>query len=245
MKQVRIFILFAVITLLSTVSAFALDPGSYTINIDCMSNGLASLNWSFDRDNTGSGSETYRAYATDGAGTIILDYSETYPVGFFGTFSPDLWTTAPAYNPITQYIVSVAGNGLPEVIEIMEQGECAGLPYYTQEPLAGLPARNLYDGRINNVPGHDVAAPVAIYCSAEDNIEIYTIDPITGEGTLVILTPKAAEAQSSPYTIDEVSGVLLSMLPDGMFQVNTTYPDGKPYIFVWEGCGESKYHLAW
>lgn len=82
-----------------------------------------------DRDNTGSDSEAYRIYITDGFGNIIHDLSNAVGVGFvapIGTFSYN--GSAPQANPLTLYFVSLAGNNLPEQLGYTVEGHCEGLP---------------------------------------------------------------------------------------------------------------------
>ncbi|MFQ3567901.1 MAG: hypothetical protein SNJ59_12995 [Aggregatilineales bacterium] len=84
-----------------------------------------------DRNNTGAGEERLRIDITDGAGTLI--YTLTYQ-NFLGTYSGGIgnftYTTPPQYNPITFTVTSLAGNGLPEQVDFVAEGECAGLPTF-------------------------------------------------------------------------------------------------------------------
>jgi hypothetical protein len=78
-----------------------------------------------NRDNTGTGMERLNIQIFDGQGTLL--YELTFEnalndyVGGIGTF---VYTTAPAFNPITFILTSLAGNGLPEEIDVLEQGFC-------------------------------------------------------------------------------------------------------------------------
>lgn len=109
---------------------------------------------------------------------------------------------------------------------------------------------NLFDGRINNQPNMDCAAPVAIYGGS---ITVYAINPTTGRGTFAFrATDGQIEAVGIPGTntllgqaTNPASGqlIMLHRLTTGEFQVNAWYPDGKPYVFVWDENG-NKYHLA-
>ncbi len=125
-------------------------------------------------------------------------------------------------------------------------------PCPTPEDEAGPPAENLYDGRINNDQGFDVAAPVAIY---EGSVDIFGIDPTTGSGWLTLEisdeqiaalgvpaeTPALLGQSVNPFTGKDI---FLYRLPGGAFQINTEYADGKPYIFMWDEAG-NKHHFAW
>lgn len=114
----------------------------------------------------------------------------------------------------------------------------------------GALAMNLLDGRFNNVQDKDVAAPVAIY---GDGIQIYSIDPETGDGWLdVHITQQMIDEIGVPTDEPVLLGqgtnhytgidIFVYRLPTGEFQINTHYAHGTPYVFVWDAEG-SRYHL--
>lgn len=103
----------------------------------------------------------------------------------------------------------------------------------TSTPLPVLPS----DGRINNHAG----APVAIYGAP---LTVYGIDPETAGGSLVFqLSDEEIDAMGTPTDgplvlatgVNPATGmaVVLYRLPDGAFQINTFYADGKPYQVKW------------
>jgi hypothetical protein len=117
---------------------------------------------------------------------------------------------------------------------------------------AGPPAMNLFDGRINDHQGRDVAAPVAIY---EGSIKVYGIDPASGDGWLdVDISAETIESVGIPTDAPVLLGqgknhytgidIFVYRLPTGEFQLNTHYHDGKPYIFAWD-TEKNKWHFAW
>lgn len=83
-----------------------------------------------DRDNTGVGEEALRIDVTDGAGTLLytLNFQNTLFTYTAGLINTTPYNVAPQYNPITFTITSLAGNGLPEVVQVLGQGTCTGLP---------------------------------------------------------------------------------------------------------------------
>lgn len=102
-----------------TSTVFSCTDVSYTFNAG-----------TFDRDNTGTGLETYTGRITDGAGNVI--YSGTYSAAV-GTAIPANslslpYGTPPTMNPITLTLVSNAGNGFSEQQVWNASGSCAGLP---------------------------------------------------------------------------------------------------------------------
>jgi hypothetical protein len=90
-------------------------------NADAAGTGSHVLN----RDNTGMGMERLNVHVIDGKGTTLYDLtfqnSLTEFVGGLGNF---FYTTPPAFNPITFTLTSLAGNGLPEQIDVLEVGLC-------------------------------------------------------------------------------------------------------------------------
>lgn len=103
----------------------------------------------------------------------------------------------------------------------------------TPTPLPVLPS----DGRINNHAG----APVAVYGTP---LTVYGIDPETAGGSLVFqLSDEEIAAMGIPVDeplvlatgVNPSTGmaVVLYRLPDGAFQLNTFYADGKPYQIKW------------
>jgi len=130
------FIVFtaAVAILLFPVAVAHASSYTGTLTIDCTGFRDNTPNTvTFDRDNTGSGSEAYAYLATDGAGTTIFTFSSSLPLGTY-TLGSTSYTTPPAYNPITVTLTSLAGNGLQAQTIFIRQGICAGLPSF------GIPA---------------------------------------------------------------------------------------------------------
>src|SRR5690606_1132361 len=81
-------------------------------------------------------------------------------------------------------------------------------------------AANLLDGRINNDQTKDVAAPVAVYCTAEDTIAVYRIDAETGDGTLVIEVPQLTASPETNTEMASIGGISLYALPSGEYQLD-------------------------
>ncbi len=124
---IAVVIIGAVVLMASTVfaSTYAGTVIFTCVNADAAGSGSHTL----DRDNTGAGQEALRIDITDGYGTLIYTLSFSNVLGTFaGGIGDFFYTTPPAANPITFTLTSLAGNGLPEQIDVFEQGECAGLP---------------------------------------------------------------------------------------------------------------------
>lgn len=107
---------------------------------------------------------------------------------------------------------------------------------------------NFGDARVNNTD-KDCIPPFVVYCVGTTT-EIYDIDYTTGRGTLLVRwTLEEVEEigipESAPVSLGKYTDLSFWRLPTGEFQGNGLTPEGKPYIFVWNGCPVSfYYHLA-
>ncbi|MFN8560512.1 MAG: hypothetical protein U0703_02510 [Anaerolineae bacterium] len=122
-----------VVSLAAVFSAALAHTYNGTVEITCTDFTAAGTGSDvLDRDNTGAGEESLRIDVTDGAGTLIYTLSFANTLGTYsaGLINTTPYTTAPQYNPITVKITSLAGNSLPEVVQTLGQGNCAGLPTY-------------------------------------------------------------------------------------------------------------------
>lgn len=92
----------------------------------------------------------------------------------------------------------------------------------------------------NRVNSDDCGSPVAIYLGS---LEVYSINPETGEGVLDL---RVSDEVLEHSTVPEVNMLLAEgvnsfngqpitvwRLSTGEFQVNSTNPDGSPYVFIW------------
>jgi hypothetical protein len=125
----------------SSVSAISVNvpvSGDFTCTAMTVVNG-GSL--SFNRDNTGSGYESWTVEIIDGAGTVLYTASGVSPVGgiasfcFPGAVYP--YTATPQYNPISLVYDSPAGNGLNAQSLVLNSGTCQGLPPHPRSSAAG------------------------------------------------------------------------------------------------------------
>lgn len=244
-KVSALLILMVGVSLVGIQAVFALATDiSATIACTGWINGTGTVEWT--RANTTTGVENLYYLAVDGAGNVILNVSDNRPVGSNAVLSPSYpWDSAPQFNPITLTLISPAGNGEPEQRHLVAFGDCAGLSTYRAPAgrpdlqVAGPPATNLYDGRINNSQTKDVAAPVAIYCTREDTIAIFRIDPVTSKGTRIINHPRGDEPAAENQLLASAEGVSLFLLSTGEYQVNAPNFEFNLYSITWEGCDPS------
>jgi hypothetical protein len=96
----------------------------------------AGSTFTYDRDNTGAGTEAMRVDILDGYGTVIATGTDVRPIGFTTPFGSTIYatTTPAAANPLTYRITSLAGNGFAEQVVLSFSGTCPGLP--TVAPVA-------------------------------------------------------------------------------------------------------------
>lgn len=115
-------------------------------------------------------------------------------------------------------------------------------------PPSDPPPLPINDGRIN-ASDKDSIPPFVIYCDG-GSIKIYGIDYQTSRGWLLVAWTQEALDELGipddvPLELAHFDTASFWRLPTGEFQGNGVTPDGKPYIFVWDGCpATSTYHLA-
>jgi hypothetical protein len=111
-------------------------------------------------------------------------------------------------------------------------------------PSAGAPCANVYDGRINNSPSLDCAAPIAVYINHDINtLDIYAVDPDGGQGQIILRIPLSefeGELPSANELIDNANNTFTNwpvwvywLADSNEIMVSTFYQDGKRYIIVW------------
>jgi hypothetical protein len=122
----------SIISVPSSVSAISVNvsvSGDFTCTAMTVVNG-GSL--TFNRNNTGVGSESWTVEIIDGAGTVLYAASGASPVGSIASFGfPGAvypYTATPQYNPISLVYDSPAGNGLGGQSLVLDSGTCQGLP---------------------------------------------------------------------------------------------------------------------
>ncbi len=96
-----------------------------------------------------------------------------------------------------------------------------------------LPALQFTDGRLNQQPEQ----AVAVYPTDKGGYDLYVIKQ--GIGSLALHITKdqltANPDKGHNYLIAENMGVQLYRLAGGMLQVQSNKPDGKMYVYTWQG----------
>ena len=186
--MVRIVILGLIVALIAAFGfaaphAQAITYGG-TVSITCTDfNASGTGPSTLDRDNTGAGQEAVRLVVTDGIGTVLYSLSFSNSLGTYtaGLINTTLYTTAPAFNPITVTEISLAGNGLAEQVDVIGTGECAGLPLATYQGVpipAGFVLRTITcDTAVFTEP---VGSPVG--SNAVTNGQTWYVNPVPVAG---------------------------------------------------------------
>jgi rare lipoprotein A (peptidoglycan hydrolase) len=116
--SVIVLALLAVVMMMQSSQAANLE--NFWVTLDCNNRTFPDFNYTLDRDNTGTGQETFRVTITDGQGTILHLAGGTYPLGNYfqngGTYQNNQFSAVPLDNIRIYTWASVAGNGLPEQI---------------------------------------------------------------------------------------------------------------------------------
>ena len=251
----RVGVVGAVILLLLAAAAAV---SAQALSVGCANVGTSALNGTFS-----SNSASYSAVFNTGE-ILIFRVS-----GVSGTFRLSEGTSLPLTPLVTSssfpfvYVYTIPGS-VPRLLEVTETSGgtitvavSCGLPAVAGATAARVvslpPCLHLQDGRINNDPALDCAAPVAIYAGS---LDVYSVDPQTGRGHLTLrLSDEEIAAASAPASntllaqaANPFTGHAISVyaLTTGEIQLNTFYADGKPYTVVWPADRpDALYHLDW
>jgi hypothetical protein len=127
MSRKLLIVCVSLIVLLALPTIARADTYNGTLTITCtdafdFGPGIVHL----DRDNTGSGTDSFEIKAVDGNGTVLRDFFNELTLGDY-VFGDLTFSVAPEKNPITVTFTSLAGNGLPAQQVFSIQGTCAAL----------------------------------------------------------------------------------------------------------------------
>jgi hypothetical protein len=215
------------------VCVFSVDTdGEYTIEMiggsledPDFTLSLAPFTPSSDAEDIGVGG-TYLAYAYFNGGSIVLTHELEAGVKY------SLTTSTRNHEVTGTYTNRISGPGNISLNCGGDSGAAGG-----PGPIAG----NLLDGRINNSSATDVAAPAVVYCTEDGGFDVYAVDPVSGDGTLVARVTGDDITAMTPLTgayevLGGGAGVTLYRLATGGYQVNAVTTDGKLYEFAWDAC---------
>lgn len=129
MKRFIILLMICMMAIVGTAQALQRDGSIWTV--DC--EGFTSNGGGFvlNRDNTGTGRETFIITAYDGAGNVIYGpVSETFSIGSRVSFNEGRrfnWSARPVANPLVVRVTSPAGNGYVNQAVYAVNGNCSAL----------------------------------------------------------------------------------------------------------------------
>jgi hypothetical protein len=125
--------------------------------------------------------------------------------------------------------------------------------------LSAFACSNVYDGRLNNSPAIDCAAPFVLYRLPPDEngmgfIDIYGIG--NGQSSLLLHVPSILWELAPPArdkTLLEIVGnpnngqpIAVYLMLDGEVLIESNYADGKPYVLRYDPDGIVSIHpIAW
>ncbi len=252
----RVVVVVVVVLLLLAAAAAASAQG---LSVGCANISISALNGSFSSNSASYGAVfntgEILTFQVSGASSAVFQLSE-------GTSLPLTPLVTSSSFPFV-YVYTITGS-IFRLLEVAETGSgtitvaaSCGLPAAAAPPAPLVvslpPCPHLQDGRINNDPALDCAAPVAIYTGS---LDVYSVDPQTGRGYLTLrLSDEEIAAAGTPASntllaqaANPFTGHAISVyaLTTGEIQLNTFYADGKPYTVVWPADRPSAlYHLDW
>lgn len=175
-------------------SVGALSITGLTVTLTCTGFTYSDFNYTFDRNNTGAGSESYQIVVTDSTSAVIHLISNTAALGSYsegaGVGTYNISSAAPG--AITYTWKSIAGNGLEEQIAYQVTGYCGATPTPTETatptPTATFtpsptPTATATPGAsptptatITNTPNYVVRATVVTEDGYQDFAVVYQVD---------------------------------------------------------------------
>lgn len=194
--------------------------------------------YNFDRDTTGSGSETLVYHITDGDGTVIFSSVDTQPVGSMPVAVSFNYTSSPNFNPIRMRIFSPAGNGMPEQVLQDITGNCASLTTFVpdpDEPTAVDPiVARPPDSRVNWQYGDSNVG--ILYPTANGSLDLYEYESDTYYNDFITqadIDAFLANPAETSVLVKSIGRVSVYVLPSGGIQINFG-PDaeGKIWSFM-------------
>jgi len=192
--------------------------------------GVIDINWNIT---VPDGAHTYELIALNPrTGTSTGSGIITFGAG--GTWGLVTTTSAPAGSMVGDVYVLTVNVYHPVTLDdtLSITVDCAtGAVIVVIVPVTGG-ACLVDDGRINP---ESCAGPVALYCD-DTGLEVWNIDPETGEGSLAFTIDGNFPMPVSNTLLKKVGDVELWHLTSGEFQVNADQGEGKIYAFVFNGC---------
>lgn len=128
MKRCTLFLLPCLLLLFPLRQVGALGIAGLSItSMDCVGFTYSAYTPTFDRDNTGTGAESFQLTVRDSAGTLLFISANTVPLGAYpssgGSQVYDL--ASPINGDLTLEYKSLAGNGFEEQIAYSHTGFCS------------------------------------------------------------------------------------------------------------------------
>lgn len=190
MKKITLISIFVLlIGLVGVANAAVSDDLNWEVSCDGFTNVSGGL--MLDRDNTGTGHETFIITGLDGAGNVIFGpVSEDFFTGSSLYINDGItfeWTATPIANPLYVTVISPAGNGLPEQLVYSASGRCSGLP--DSDEVTDVTGADIANPEviIAGQPGYLVVDTFRLNLRSGDGAEYTVVGQVNGGGRLAVL----------------------------------------------------------
>ncbi len=197
---------------------------------------------------------SYSVSSPNFAGSFSLAAVGTETTGQYGNFLIN-HTSAPGTAPLSVSVTintQVDGAIIGSTTATATCSAIGALPTVTTShnysSLGNRSNGNIYDGRINT----DAGAPAIIY---PGSLRIYAYDPVDCVSTLVLtISNETIEALGIPAANTVLGSainpftdqsIVIYRLSSGEFQMNTSYANGKSYIFTWNEDASHRYYPSY
>ncbi|MBZ0315388.1 MAG: hypothetical protein K8L91_03145 [Anaerolineae bacterium] len=188
------------------------------------------------------------------AGSFSLAAVGTETNGQYGNFLIN-HTSAPGVAPLSVSVTIATqadGAAIGSTTAVATCSSIGAVPTvsatHTYSSLGSRGAGNIYDGRLNT----DAGAPAIVY---PGSIRIFAYDPVNCVSELVLtISDETIESVGVPAE-NTVLGratnpfsnhaIVVYRLTTGEFQMNTSYADGKLYIFAWNEDATHRYYPSY
>lgn len=133
MRRILICALLALMCLYSLSTVEALNVTGLTVTLTCTGGHFSDFNYTFNRDNTGTGKEAFQIIVTDAGSNVVHLVSNSLDLGTYSETGADLTYNLGTAVPgaVVYQWVSQAGNGFDEQVAFSYTGFCGDTPTAT------------------------------------------------------------------------------------------------------------------
>ena len=133
MRRILVCALLCLLSLYSLSTVEALTVSGLTVTLTCSGGHYSDFNYTFDRDNTGTGKEAFQIIVTDAGSNVVHLVNNSVDLGPYSEtgadFAFNIGTAVPG--ALVYQWVSQAGNGFDEQVAFSYTGFCGDAPTAT------------------------------------------------------------------------------------------------------------------